>query len=172
MQSSTSNLDKSTSISLEKRYAIFLIVIPLMSSRRSPALGGDIDHPKTKRINPHRKVGAKMRNLKNLWKMNLLCLSQVHKPSRYGKRRWHHHQRHRHKMCSHLGLHRWERMMHPKSEELFSNLVLPRGLKNPNPGREVTSVVIYIYFLVLHKLLFTLAYLFFRISIAFRNIYI
>ena len=47
--SSTSDLDKSTSNSLEKRYPIILIVIPLISSRRSPALGGDIDHPETKR---------------------------------------------------------------------------------------------------------------------------
>jgi len=60
-------------------------------------------------------------------------------------------------------------MMHPKSEELFSSQVLSEGLKNPNPGREVISVVIHIYFLVLHELLFTLAYSFFCISIAFRK---
>jgi len=59
-------------------------------------------------------------------------------------------------------------MMHPKSEELFSSQVLSGGLKNPKPGCEVTSVVIHIYFLVLHELLFTLAYLLFCISIAFR----
>ena len=57
---------QSTSNSLEIRYAVILIVIPLMSSRRSPALGGDIDYPKTKRINPQRKAGRKMRNLKKL----------------------------------------------------------------------------------------------------------
>ena len=90
-------------------------------------------------------------NYQHQWKMNLLCLSQAHRPSMYGKRRWHHHQRHRHKMCSHLGLHRWDRMMHPKSEELFSSQVLSEGLKNLNPGREVTSVVIHIYFLALYE---------------------
>jgi len=51
---------------LEKRYAVILIVIPLMRGQRSPALGGDVDHPETKRINPQRKVGRKIRNLKNL----------------------------------------------------------------------------------------------------------
>ena len=101
--------------------------------------------------------------------MNLLRLSQVHRPSRYGKRRWHHHQRHCHKMCSHLGLHHWDRMMHPKSEELVSSKVLSGGFKNSNPDREVTLVVIHIYFLVLHEVLFTLAYLLICISIAFRK---
>ena len=144
--SSTPDLDKSTSNSLEKRYAVILIVIPLMSSRRSLALGGDVDHPKTKRINPQRKVGIKMRNLKKLYPLHQ---SHVHRPSRYGKRRWHH-LNHCHKMCSHPGLHCWDRMMHPKSEGLFSSKVLSRGLKIPNPRREVTSVVIHIYFLALH----------------------
>ena len=51
-------------------------------------------------------------------------------------------------------------MMHPKSEELFSSQVLSGGLKNLNPGHEATTVVIHIYFLVLHELLFTLAYSF------------
>ena len=143
-QSSTSDLDKSTSNSQKRRYTVILIVIPLMSSRRSPALGGDIDHPETKRINPQRKVRRKMRNLKKLWKMNVLHQSHVHRPSRYGKRRWHHHQRQRHKMCSHLGLHRWDWMMHPKSEELSSSQVLSGGLKNLNPSREVKSVIIHI----------------------------
>ena len=63
-QSSTSDLDKSNSNSLEKMYAVILIVIPLMSSRRNP--GGDVDHPETKRINPQRKVRRKMRNMKKL----------------------------------------------------------------------------------------------------------
>ena len=31
----------------------------LMSSRRSPAPGGDVDHPKTKRINPKEKLGGR-----------------------------------------------------------------------------------------------------------------
>ena len=168
-QSSTLDLDKSTSNSLEKRYAVVLIVIPLMNSLRRPTVRGDVDHPNAGRINLQKMNGKKMKNLKKLWKMNLLHLSQTHRPSRYGKRRWHHHQRHRHKMCSHLGLHRWDQMMHPKSEELFSNEVLAGGLKNPNPGHEVTLVVIHTYFLVLHELLFTLAYSFFCISIAFRK---
>ena len=51
-RSSMSDLDKSTSNFLEKRYAVISIVIPLMSSQRSSALGGDVDHPETKRINP------------------------------------------------------------------------------------------------------------------------
>ena len=34
--------------------------------QRRPALGGDVDHPEAKRINPQRKVGRKMRNLKKL----------------------------------------------------------------------------------------------------------
>jgi hypothetical protein len=37
--------------------------------------------------------------------------------------------------------------------------VMSRGLKNPKPRREVTLVVIPIYFLALHELCFTLAYL-------------
>ena len=39
------DLNKSTSNSLEKRYATISIAIPLMSSQRRPALGGDVDHP-------------------------------------------------------------------------------------------------------------------------------
>ena len=70
---------------MEKRYVVISIVIPLMSSRRNPTPGGDVDHPKTKRINPQRKVGRKMRNLKKLSNRNILYLSQVHRPSRYGK---------------------------------------------------------------------------------------
>ena len=38
-------------------------------------------------------------------------------------------------------------------------VVLSGGLKNMNPHRKVTTVVIHIYFLALHKLFFTLAYL-------------
>ena len=45
----------------------------------------------------------------------------------------------------------------------------PKDLKNQNPGHEITSVVIYIYFLALHELFSLLAYLFFCISIAFRK---
>ena len=92
-QSSMLDLDKSTSNSLEKRYAVILIVKPLMNSPRRPALGGDVDHPVAKRVNSQRVDGKKMKNLKKLWKMNILRLSQAHRPSRYGKRRWHHHQR-------------------------------------------------------------------------------
>ena len=65
-RSSMSDLDKFTSNSLEKRYAVILIVILLMSSPRSPALGGDVDHPKTRRINLQRMNGRKIRNLKEL----------------------------------------------------------------------------------------------------------
>ena len=146
MWSSTLDLDKSTSNSMEKRYAVISIVIPLMSSPRSPALGGDVDHPNAKGINSQRMNGKKMKNLKKLWKMNLLHLRQVYSPGRCGKKRWHHHWNHHHKMCNHLGLHPRDQMMHPKSEGLFSNKVLSGGLKNSNPGREITSVVIHIYF--------------------------
>ena len=45
-RSSTLDLDKFTSNSLEKRYVVISIVILLMSSQRRPALGGDIDHTK------------------------------------------------------------------------------------------------------------------------------
>jgi hypothetical protein len=41
--------------------------------------------------------------------------------------------------------------MHPKNEQ-DRRKVLSEGLKNLNPRREVTSVVIYIYFLALHEL--------------------
>jgi len=58
---------------------------------------------------------------------------------------------------------------HPKGKGLFSTKVLSRGLKNPNPGRDVTSVVIHIYFLALHEFFSLLAYLFFCISIALRK---
>jgi hypothetical protein len=65
-QSSTSDLDKSTSNSLEKRYAVISIVILLMNNQRRPALGGDVDHPDIKRINPRRVDGKNMKNLKKL----------------------------------------------------------------------------------------------------------
>jgi hypothetical protein len=61
MQSSTLDLDKSTSNSLEKRYDVALIVILLMSSQRSLALGGDVDHPADKRINSLRMDGGTMK---------------------------------------------------------------------------------------------------------------
>ena len=66
MRSSTSDLDKSTSNSLEKRYVVILIVIPLMNSPRRPALGGDVDHPNAERIYLQRMNGKKMKNLKKL----------------------------------------------------------------------------------------------------------
>ena len=66
IQSSTADLDKSTSNSLEKRYAVISIVIPLMSSRGRTALGGDVDHPNVKGTNPYGMNGRKMNNLKNL----------------------------------------------------------------------------------------------------------
>jgi hypothetical protein len=66
MRSSTSDLDKSTSNSLEKRYAAISMVIPLMNSQRRPALGGDADHLVAKGINPQGMNGKKMKNLKNL----------------------------------------------------------------------------------------------------------
>jgi hypothetical protein len=61
-----SDLDKSTSNSLEKRYAVILIVILLMNSQRSPALEGYVDHPNTERINLQRMDRKKMKNMKNL----------------------------------------------------------------------------------------------------------
>ena len=169
MRSSRSDLDKSTSNSLERRYVVISIVIPLMNSPRRPALGGDVNHPNAGRINLQRMNGKKMKNLKKLWKMNLLRLSQVHRPSKYGKRRWHHHQRHHHKMCNHLGLHPWDRQMHLKNKGLFSSKVLSGGLKNLNPRWEVTSIVIHIYFLALHGLFFTLACWLSCIGITFRK---
>ena len=60
-------------------------------------------------------------------------------------------------------------MMHPRNEGLLSSQVLSGGLKNLNPHREVTMVVIHIYFLALHKLFVSLAYLLFCIKIAFRK---
>ena len=59
-------LDKSTSNSLEKRYVVISIVIPLMNSPRRPALGGDVDLPNAGRINLQRMNGKKMKNLKKL----------------------------------------------------------------------------------------------------------
>jgi hypothetical protein len=84
-----SDLDKSTSNSLEKRYAITLIVTLPMSSPRKTALGGDINHPTDKRTNPDGMNGRmkKLKNLKHLQKKNLLCQNQAHRPNRYGKRR-------------------------------------------------------------------------------------
>jgi hypothetical protein len=60
-----SDLDKSTSNFLEKRYAVISIVILLMSSQRRTALGGGIDHPVVKKINPC-GMNGKIKNLKNL----------------------------------------------------------------------------------------------------------
>jgi hypothetical protein len=47
-----------------ERYAAISIVIPLMNSRRSPALGGDVNHPNAKGINSPRMNGRKMKNLR------------------------------------------------------------------------------------------------------------
>ena len=49
-----------------ERYIVILIVTLLMSSQSSPAPGGDVDHPKTRRINLQRMNGRKIRNLKEL----------------------------------------------------------------------------------------------------------
>ena len=65
MRSSTSDLDKSTSNSLEKRYVVILIVILLMNSQRRAAPGEDVDHPNAKGTNPDGMDG-KMKNLKRL----------------------------------------------------------------------------------------------------------
>jgi hypothetical protein len=59
------NLDKSTSNSLERRYAVISIVILLMNSRRITALGGDIDRPDVKGTNLN-GMNGKMKNLKSL----------------------------------------------------------------------------------------------------------
>ena len=158
MRSSKSDLDNYISNSLEKRYVVISIVILLMSSWRRTALGGDVYHLDVKGTNPD-GMNGKIKNMKHLWKMNLPRLRQVHSLGRCGKKRWHHHRNHHHKMCSHLGHHHWDRMMHPRYEGLLPSQVMSRGLKNPNPHREVTTVVIHIYFLALHKLFLTLAYL-------------
>ena len=65
-QSSTLDLDKSTFNSLEKRSTAISIVISLMNSQRGPALGGDVDHPETRRINLQRMNGRKIRHLKKM----------------------------------------------------------------------------------------------------------
>ena len=64
-QSSTSDLDKSTSNSLEKRYVVILIVILLMNSQRRAALGGDVDLPNIKGTNTD-GMNGKMKNIKRL----------------------------------------------------------------------------------------------------------
>jgi hypothetical protein len=117
-----------------------------MNSQKRFTPGGDVDHPNDKGINHQWMDGRKMKNPRNL-----LCPSQVHRLSRYGKRRWHHYS-HYHKRCDDQGLHLWDWMMHLKNDGLFSSQVLSRGLKNLNPCHEVTSVIIHIYFLVLHEL--------------------
>ena len=65
-RSSMSDLDKSTSNFLEKRYVVISIVILLMSSRRRAAPGGGVDHPDVKGTNPYGMNRRKMNNLKNL----------------------------------------------------------------------------------------------------------
>ena len=66
MRSSMSDLDKSTSNSLEKRYAVILIVILLKNSQRRVAPGGDVDRPDVKETNPYGMNGRKVKNLKRL----------------------------------------------------------------------------------------------------------
>jgi hypothetical protein len=51
---------RSTSNSLEKRYAVISIVIQLMNSQRRTALGGGVD-PNAKRFNPSRMDGRIMK---------------------------------------------------------------------------------------------------------------
>jgi hypothetical protein len=70
-----SDLDKSTSNSLEKRYVVTLIVTLPMSSRRRTALGGDVDHPADKRTNPD-GMNGRMKKLKN---MNFQSLKHISK---------------------------------------------------------------------------------------------
>jgi hypothetical protein len=118
-----------------------------MNSQRSPAPRGDIEHPGARGINPQI---MKMK-MNKLWRMNILRLRQVHRPSRCGRKRWHH-QSHHHKRCNHQGLHLWDRMMHLKNKGLFSSQILSAGLTNLNPRQEVKLVIIYIYFLALHEL--------------------
>jgi hypothetical protein len=123
-----------------------------MSSQRRIILGGDIDRPDVNGTNPN-GMNGKMKNLKslkNLWRKNQLDQSQAHRPSRYGKRRWHHHH---HKKYNHLGFHHRNRMMRLKNEQDRTK-VLSRGPKNLNPHREVTSIVIHIYFLPLQNIIF------------------
>jgi len=48
------DLDKSTSNSIEKRYIVISIVIPLMNGQRRPAPTEDTEHPNTRGINPQR----------------------------------------------------------------------------------------------------------------------
>ena len=72
-RSSTSDLDKSTSNSLNKRYVAISIVIQLMNSQRRPAPRGDADQPNARGINPQRMRKRKQ----TLEKMNRLCRKQV-----------------------------------------------------------------------------------------------
>jgi hypothetical protein len=63
-----------------------------MSSRRSPALGGDVDHPAVKRTNLDGMNGKmknlkKLNNLKHPPKRRPLRKHQAHRLNRYGKRR-------------------------------------------------------------------------------------
>ena len=51
--------------SIEKRYAIILIVILLMNSRRRATLRGDVNHSNVKGTNPD-GMNGKMKNLKRL----------------------------------------------------------------------------------------------------------
>jgi hypothetical protein len=88
MRSSTSDLVKSTSKSVEKRYAVISIGILLMSSQRIPTPGGDVD-PINQRTNL-KAMSGRIREWfgrKQLGRKNPLCRSQAHRSSRYGKRR-------------------------------------------------------------------------------------
>jgi hypothetical protein len=65
MRSSTLDLDKFTSNSLEKRYAIISIVILLMSNQIRTTLGGNVDHLAVKGTNPNGMNGRRIKSLKN-----------------------------------------------------------------------------------------------------------
>ena len=56
-------MDKSTSNSLDKRYVVISIVIPLMNNPKRPAPGGGVVHSDNKRINSKRMNGRKVKNL-------------------------------------------------------------------------------------------------------------
>ena len=49
-----------------EKVCCYFNITPLMSSRRSLAPGGDVDHLETKRINSQIMNGKKMKNLKKL----------------------------------------------------------------------------------------------------------
>ena len=163
-----SDLDRSTSNSLEKRYAVILIVIPLMNSQKSPALGGHVDHPNAKGINSQRMNGKKMKSLKRLWKMNLLRLRSVHRWSKYGKKRWHHHQNHHHKRCNHQDLYLWDWLMDLENKGLHQSSLVWRTQNSKSLSGGKIGSYPYLLFRIAW-IIFTLAYLLFCICIALRK---